>query len=65
MANMARKEAPGLYVIGIYDVQRKHGWWIARGRDFGSERMAFPTLGAAHLHLTGEPMREPRKSKAA
>ena len=64
MANMARKEAPGFYCIGIYDVQREGTRWVARGRDFGFAQ-SFPSLAAAHLQLTGEPMREPRKSKAA
>lgn len=59
--NMARKEASGSYVIGIYVVEREGNYWIAYGRDFGFRRR-FPTLAAAHLELTGEPMREgPKK----
>lgn len=57
--NMARKQGFGHYTIGIYEVIRNRREWIARGRDFGFEKR-FPTLEAAHLQLTGEPMRNDR-----
>lgn len=56
--NMARKRF-GYYAIGIYEVTRSGREWIARGRDFNFEKR-FSTLAAAHLELTGEPMRNDR-----
>lgn len=62
MANMARKEAPGSYVIGIWSVERKGAAWEARA--FGPGTMGngspeiYPTLAAAHLALTGEAMHD-------
>lgn len=61
MANMARKEAPGVYQIGIWGVTRlRSGQWEARANGPGTlgdgSPRCYPTLGAAHLALTGERM---------
>lgn len=61
MANMTRKEAPGSYVIGIYAVEREGTRWVATTGRFGF-RQSFPSLAAAHLSLTGEPMRAERRT---
>lgn len=61
MANMARKKGPGWYAIGIYDIQREGSRWVAETGRLGF-RQSFPTLAAAYLHLTGEPMRAERQT---
>lgn len=66
--SMARKEASGLYQIGIWSVERiaRDVWRaVATGPGTlgdGSPRL-FPTLGNAHEILTGEPMRWPQEAK--
>ena len=57
MANMARKEAPGRYQIGIYSVEREGKRWRVTTRD-ENFRMTFRSLAEAHRQLTGESMRE-------
>ena len=58
MANMARKEGPGRYQIGIYAVEKTPKGWTAHATGPGTigdgYAGAFPTLDAAHLALTGE-----------
>jgi hypothetical protein len=54
MANMARKEAPGDYWIGMYNVVRIGRTWIAFNR--GCAVAKYPSLQQAHRSLTGEPM---------
>jgi hypothetical protein len=51
---MARKEAPGDYWIGMYNVVRVGRIWIAYNR--GCAVAKYPSLRQAHLSLTGEPM---------
>ncbi|AFU87886.1 hypothetical protein CcrColossus_gp016 [Caulobacter phage CcrColossus] len=69
--NMARKEQAGSYQIGIWGVERiGRGVWEARANGPGTlgdgSPQTFPSLGAAHLALTGEPMSErPVKPAAA
>lgn len=60
MANMARKIALSEYQIGIYTLTKIGSRWEATSRD---ERFSqwYKTLAAAHLALTGEPMREKRR----
>lgn len=64
MANMARREAPGVYQIGIYAVTREDKVWNARAIGPGTIGDgfvgSFATLAAAHKALTGEPMQQPR-----
>lgn len=60
--SMARKEAPGVYQIGIWSVQRlKTRNWLATATGPGTigdgSAQTFDTLAAAYLALTGEPMR--------
>lgn len=69
MANMARREGPGAYQIGIYAVTRAGRTWTAQatgpgtiGDGFAGD---FASLGAAHLALTGEPMRDARAKPEA
>jgi hypothetical protein len=61
---MARREAPGAYQIGIYAVERVGKLWRAHAVGPGTIGTGYagqwPTLAAAHLALTGEPMREAR-----
>lgn len=58
-----RKEAPGLYQIGIYTVMKTGSCWSARSTGaLGSYEKSFPTLAAAHLQLTGEQLRTPRET---
>lgn len=58
MADMARKTAPGIYQIGIYEVRRDGRSWIAQAIGPGTIGDGivgcFVTLGAAHVALTGE-----------
>jgi hypothetical protein len=67
VANMARPDGPGAYQIGIYHVRRQGRGWTARasgpgtlGDGFAGD---FASLGAAHLALTGEPMRQTRPAR--
>jgi hypothetical protein len=56
--NMARKDGPGLYQIGIYTVMREGSGWVAFSHSaLGEYRKHFHSLGAAHLELTGESIR--------
>lgn len=57
---MIRKESAGDYQIGIYAVQREGRKWVATTDRLGF-RKEFPTLAAAYLELTGEPMHQPRQ----
>lgn len=57
MANMACKLGRGDYQIGIYSVVRKATGWEATTDRLGF-RKTYPTLGDAHLALTGEAMRD-------
>lgn len=58
MANMARKDGRGRYQIGIYAVEKTRKGWTAHATGPGTLGDGyvgtFPTLGAAHLQLTGE-----------
>lgn len=58
MANMARKVARGDYQIGIYNVTRQGGDWVARAVGPGTLGDGFvgrfKSLDAAHIALTGE-----------
>jgi hypothetical protein len=58
---MARKETAGEYQIGIWNVRREGRVWIAVATGPGTigdgSPQRFPTLAAAHLALTGEPIR--------
>jgi hypothetical protein len=67
VANMARREAPGAYQIGIYSVTREGAQWRAFATGPGTLGDGFAgawrTLGAAHIALTGEAMREERRAK--
>lgn len=62
MANMARKEGPGDYQIGIWSVRREGKQWLAQAVGPGTigdgSPHYYPTLAAAHLALTGEPRTE-------
>ncbi len=60
--NMARKEAAGIYQIGIWTVERRaRRKWIAEAECIlGRSTIEFTSLDAAHLQLTGEPRREKR-----
>ena len=59
MVDMARREGPGEYQIGVYTVTRRGRRWEAWATGaLGEYRKDFPSLAAAHLVLTGEPMRE-------
>ena len=59
---MAKKEAVGRYQIGDWSVEREGRIWRAESRGIcGWLCLKFGTLAAAHLHLTGEPMRESHK----
>lgn len=57
--NMARKEGPGDYQIGIWSVRREGKQWLAQAVGPGAigdgSPHYYPTLAAAHLALTGEP----------
>lgn len=57
---MARCDQPGLWQIGIYSVERVGALWTACAvgpGTIGSGHVGdFPTLAAAYLALTGEPM---------
>lgn len=57
---MARREAPGEYQIGIWNVRREGRMWIAQATGPGTlgdgSPHSYPTLHAAHLALTGEPI---------
>lgn len=57
--SMARKDGPGRYQIGIYAVEKTAKGWTAHAvgpGTLGDGYIAtYPTLGAAHLALTGEP----------
>lgn len=57
--SMARKDGPGRYQIGIYAVEKTPKGWTAHATGPGTLGDGYidtyPTLGAAHLALTGEP----------
>jgi hypothetical protein len=57
--DMSRKESAGHYTIGIYSVERRGRRWIAYGTSWGRTEQigVYATLAAAHVALTGEPMR--------
>jgi len=58
MVNMARKDEPGRYTIGIYEVIKEGREWVAYGTGLGGGIISrHPTLNDAHIALTGEPMR--------
>lgn len=62
--SMLRKDGPGAYRVGIYEIQRQGRRWIAAAFGPGTigdgGRTAYPTLAAAYLAITGEPLRWPR-----
>ena len=51
---MIRKEGPCLYQIGLYSLALNGRVWEARAAN--GNRRPFPSIAAAHLHLTGEPL---------
>lgn len=61
--NMARKDAPGVYQIGIWTVERRgRRKWVAEAECIlGRSTLAFPSLDAAHLQLTGEERRSEKQ----
>jgi hypothetical protein len=65
---MLRKESPGRYQIGIWAVTRvnSHRWEaVATGPGtIAHAPLAWSTLGAAYLNLTGEPL-HPSSGKPA
>ncbi len=67
MANMARKDGPGLYQIGIWTVERRGPRkWVAEAECIlGRSSLPFPSLDAAHLQLTGEGRRESKSKESA
>lgn len=58
---MLRKDGPGAYRIGIYEVERRgrrrHATAFAPGTIGDGKVGSFRTLAAAYLALTGEPLR--------
>ena len=59
---MIRKESAGCYQIGIWCVERVGSrYWLATATGPGTigdgSPQRFPTLAAAYLALTGEPLR--------
>ena len=61
---MISKEGPGLYQIGVYSLSKTpQGWRAFSTCALGDYRRDFPSIAAAHLQLTGEPMRRKRFAK--
>lgn len=62
--SMARKDGPGLYQVGIYQVRRERRRWLAHAVGPGTIGDGyvgtFDSLAAAYLALTGEPLRTPK-----
>lgn len=62
--SMARKDGPGLYQVGIYQVRREGRSWLAHATGPGTIgdgfAGSFPSLAGAYLALTGEPLRQTR-----
>ena len=58
---MIRKESAGDYQIGIWSVRRDGRKWLAQATGPGTvgdgDPHSYPTLSAAYLALTGEPLR--------